>query len=455
MSFEEEESYGAIRRVQRPDDDAHKQAANDCEKRISKLKQELAVAQSAISNATGGGGDKSEFQMARAAKKQIVDELFTKKKELSDQRNGLLDQIKRIQGDVRKKGDALKSSKDKMPYRSVKELTDQITSLEAQLSSGKVTKLIEEKRIVQEISTLKKHFKTLNALGSQQSSVTNDKADIDELRAKLNLLDPLRSSLNTDLDAAKGELNAFEAERKEAVGGMTDLFNVRNKIKEDLDAEYDDIKSMRSEHKAAKDAWYVYQRADWERKNLEIQARKKEERIAKLSEDAEAELEAAEIPAFSEEISLCATLVKYFSVYETKVAEVAVVEKEAKVMEGMVALKKKDGREEDFMMMSKKGKKNKGNKSAAQTSTTKAIKLDLELLNQLSKLKIDDIPTSVADVPKIIEAIHAKRADFEKRQDKETEGNKRRAEEKIKKLQAKSEAIAAGLEEEAVEAVEV
>jgi hypothetical protein len=41
--------------------------------------------------------------MARAAKKQIVDELFVKKKELSDQRNGLLDQIKRIQGDVRKK----------------------------------------------------------------------------------------------------------------------------------------------------------------------------------------------------------------------------------------------------------------------------------------------------------------------------------------------------------------
>jgi uncharacterized coiled-coil DUF342 family protein len=117
-----------------------------------------------------------------------------------------------------------------MPYRSVKELTDQIKSLEAQLSSGKVTKLIEEKRIVQEISTLKKHFKALDALTGQQSSVTNDKADIDELRAKLAVLDPLRSSLNRDLDAAKAELNAFEAERKEAVGGMTDLFNVRNKV---------------------------------------------------------------------------------------------------------------------------------------------------------------------------------------------------------------------------------
>jgi cytochrome c556 len=104
----------------------------------------------------------------------------------------------------------------------------------------------------------------------------------------------------------------------------------------------------------------------------------------------------------------------------------------------------------DFMIMSKKGKKNKA-KSAAPTS--KALKLDLELLNQLSKLKIDDIPTSVADVAKVVAAIHARKADFEKRQDKETQANKTRAEEKIKKLQAKSEAIAAGLEEEA--AVEV
>jgi molybdenum cofactor biosynthesis enzyme MoaA len=102
------------------------------------------------------------------------------------------------------------------------------------------------------------------------------------------------------------------------------------------------------------------------------------------------------------------------------------------------------------MFTGKKGKKNKG-KSAA---STKAIKLDLELMNQLSKLKIDDIPTCVADVPKIIELISARQLDFEKRQEKETAGNKKRAEEKIKKLNAKSEAIAAGLEEEA-EVVEV
>jgi hypothetical protein len=93
----------SLRFLTPPSLDAHKQAANDCEKRITKLKEQLAVAQSTIASATGGGGDKSEFQMARAAKKQIVDELFGKKKELSDQRNGLLDQIKRIQGDVRKK----------------------------------------------------------------------------------------------------------------------------------------------------------------------------------------------------------------------------------------------------------------------------------------------------------------------------------------------------------------
>lgn len=69
-----------------------------------------------------------------------------------------------------------------------------------------------------------------------------------------------------------------------------------------------------------------------------------------MSEDAEAELEDAEIPAFSEEISLCLTLVKYFSQYEAKTVDVAVEVKEAKVLDGMVALKKKDGREEGMFL---------------------------------------------------------------------------------------------------------
>ena len=82
--------------------------------------------------------------------------------------------------------------------------------------------------MVKEISALKKHRKTLAGLGSQQNSVTSARASIDELRAELNALDPLRTELNRDLDAAKADLAAFEAERKEAVGGMTELFNERN-----------------------------------------------------------------------------------------------------------------------------------------------------------------------------------------------------------------------------------
>lgn len=127
-------------------------------------------------------------------------------------------------------GDALKNSKDKLPFKTLKELDDHVKALESQLGSGRITQLSEEKRIVAEISSLKKHRKTLDGLGSQQSSVSADRVGLDTLRAQLTELDPLRTQLNKDLDAAKAELNAFESARKEAVGGMTDLFTKRNKV---------------------------------------------------------------------------------------------------------------------------------------------------------------------------------------------------------------------------------
>ncbi|KAL3900439.1 MAG: hypothetical protein SGCHY_001334 [Lobulomycetales sp.] len=443
----------------RPDDDAHRQATNECEKRIATLKQALATAQLAISNATSG--DKSEMQQERAAKKLAVDDLFAKKKALSDKRSALLDQIKRIQGDMKKKGDALKNSKDKLPFKTLKELDDHVKALESQLGSGRITQLSEEKRIVAEISSLKKHRKTLDGLGSQQSSVSADRVGLDTLRAQLTELDPLRTQLNKDLDAAKAELNAFESARKEAVGGMTDLFTKRNKVKEELDAEFDKVKGLRAEYKAAKDAWFVHQRAEWERKNLEFQAKKKEERMARLASDAEAEREAAEIPAFTDEINLCSNLVKHFdqlakSAAGGKALDTAASsgEKEQPKMEGLVALKKKDAREEDFMFMGKGGKKNKKKGGAAAPSAaSRSLKLDFEVMDQLLTLKVDEIPTTHADIPAVIKSLEARKAEFLAKQDKATEENKRAAEAKIAKIKAQVEAEEkeAEAEEEAVE----
>lgn len=175
----------------------------------------------------------------------------------------------------------MKSSKDKLAFKSVKEIDDQISLLEQQLSSGSV-KLFEEKRIVQEISNLNKSRKILEGFSSQQASFDAEKADIDTLRAKLDSLNPVRDQLNKQLDQAKADLASFEAARKEQVGNMSELFATRNAIKAELDAEFDKVKALRAEFKEAKDAYYAYQRAERERRNEEYAAKKREERNGEI-----------------------------------------------------------------------------------------------------------------------------------------------------------------------------
>lgn len=172
-----------------------------------------------------------------------------------------------------------------------------------------------------------------------------------------------------------------------------------------------------------------------------------------MAADALAEREAAEIPAFTDEINMCNNLIKYFSgISGTSTGNDKSVTEKAEIapVDGMVPLKKKDDREEglieltrDFMVMG--GKKNKKSKQAV--AAPKALKLDFELIDQLSKLKLE-IPTSVAQLGDVIQKIEGKMNDFKKNQAAQTEINKRKAEEKIAAIAAKAEAEAAEGEEQ-------
>jgi uncharacterized coiled-coil DUF342 family protein len=87
----------------------------------------------------------------------------------------------------------------------VEEIESKISALEKTLTSGTL-KLIEEKKTVAEISSLKKSRKTLEALGSQASAIEGEKQNLDSLRAELNALDPKRKLINDEYDAIKNEL---------------------------------------------------------------------------------------------------------------------------------------------------------------------------------------------------------------------------------------------------------
>jgi hypothetical protein len=80
-----------------------------------------------------------------------------------------------------------------------------------------------------------------------------------------------------------------------------------------------------------------------------------------------------------------------------------------------------------------------------------ALKLDLEMIDQFAKLKID-IPVSSAEVPKTLEAIEAKKKFFLENQAAKTLEAQEKARLKIEAINKKLEA---GEEEESTPAAEV
>lgn len=91
------------------------------------------------------------------------------------------------------------------------------------------------------------------------------------------------------------------------------------------------------------------------------------------------------------------------------------------------------------------GKKNK-NKKRNHNISAKPIRMDLELIDQLSKFSIN-IPKTTADAPAAIEALVAKKQQFKENSEAQTKANKEAAMEKIKKLHAASAAEAISAEE--------
>ncbi|KAI9096976.1 hypothetical protein DFS34DRAFT_622083 [Phlyctochytrium arcticum] len=264
-------------------------------------------------------------------------------------------------------------------------------------------------------------------------------------------MNPENEKIRAEIETIKGQLAELDAERKNKMGSVNDLFQDRKSIKAELDAEFDRMRALKAEFRQQKNDFHVYQQEQYARKQEQWKAQKQEEQTYRLNAQAEREREAAEIPAYTDEINLCNALIKFLNSFGTnKSAAVSAptegssgssptptgIRKVEGLPEGAVLMKKKD--DEDYLVMGggKKGGK-KGRKQQLSNTdvapTAKPFKVDFALIDQFGKLKID-LPTSVAGVPKAIEALETKLGWYKENQASATAKAKAAAEAKIAAL---------------------
>ncbi|CDR46638.1 CYFA0S24e01706g1_1 [Cyberlindnera fabianii] len=373
-----------------------------------------------------------------AERKTLIAELGELKKtqaDLKTKRNTVNSKIKEIDSSLKRKISEIQNVTSKYSFKSVDDIDNKIKRSEDEIASGDLA-LVEERRLVKEISSLRKLRKDFASLDAQQKSIDNDKQKIADLKKELSTFNS--KEVSAKFEEVQKKLDELSLSNKSVNDKRTSLIQKRSALFKEKDALYATLKKTREEFdqqfKAFKKAMAdEKKRVAEEEKKLRAD-KAKSERKSKL----EKELAEASKPAFEEEIDSIHTLLAFFDPTYVKPSKTIEFNKSTFVSErkGRVIsldddfeiIKKPDN---VFIAGSKTNGAGKKNKKASKAKFT----MEPEVISQLGDLDIA-LPTSREDTPKTIESLKAKLEEYTASQEATTKKNIEAAKAKIAKMEA-------------------
>jgi len=425
----------ANKRVQKPDYDKHKEELRVIKSTIDSLVEKRNRLNSSFNKEEN---DKQNAERNELRKK--LEEIRIEQGKIKKARQEAIAQIKELQALRRKKNDELRSAKQKLPVSNVKDIDSQVSNLEKKIEAG--VSVNEEKQLLKEISKLKQAKNTLDKVEKSVAEF-NVEDKIKALDDKIKDLNKQRIPKEKDYNEIKKKLDDLESKRKIQSADYKTNKEKRTKIQEEIESLIQKRRDLVAAFKQQREDYSNYIKAERERREEERKKKIQTEREERLLKRFEAELELAEIPAFTEEINSCNTLIGILNgqLENKSESDAEAAQKNAAnlegAVEGAVLLNSKNEREEE-VFFSGKGKKNKKQHNKAKDAKNAPIKYDLGVMEAFWKLKVD-VPSSIEEVKEAIKTLEAKRDDFQKNSAEQTKKNKEEAQRKIEEHRKKLE----------------
>lgn len=334
-------------------------------------------------------------------------------------RTAKMDEIKRLDEQLRSRLAEQKTARSKVPYKSVEEIDQKIAQLEAEVNTGKM-KLVDEKKALNEVSNLRRLRKTFAQFDSGQKAIDDLKARIKELKDSME--DPEAKALSERYNKVQAEIDAIKAEQDEAYKNLSALREERTKLHAAQEQTWQALKKFKDDYHAQRKAALAWEREQREKRREREQAER--ERIAKerKMERAKQMLADASEPAYLEEIRRANSLLRFFDpshqvvekaplLADKGLAATAQRKVDDSGLKG-VRLVRKEDREDDYMPAVKKGKKGKGPKKAADgtpAAPAAASKFSCppSVMEDCAFIGVNP-PMAAAEVPEVMEKIKAK-----------------------------------------------
>ncbi|KAH8173190.1 hypothetical protein LIA77_07445 [Sarocladium implicatum] len=335
-------------------------------------------------------------------------------------RTSKLDQIKKLDEQVRSRINEQKTAKAKVPYKSVEDVDRQIDSLQKQVDSGSM-KLVDEKKALNDISSLRKVRKNFGQFDDSQRQIDDLRAKIKEIKDSMD--DPEQKAMSEQYSKIQAELDAIKAEQDEAFKGINSLRDERTRLHAEQQEKYTAIRKIKDDYYAQKKAYQAYDREAREKQRERRKAEHERYVQERKKADAERVLAEASDPAYLEEIRRANSLLQYFDpehkaekgplMADSGLSAQAQRTVDESSIKGTKVLSKKD-RDEDFM--------------PANFNCPPSVVEDCAFMGI-------EPPMSAEDVPAVTEKVRAKLDHWKADQAAQTQKNIEKAKKKIEELE--------------------
>jgi chromosome segregation ATPase len=386
-------------------------------------------------------GPPSPQQQRRTELQNKLKEIRAEQAGSKNGRNQVFDQIKKLDEQLKSRIAEQKAARSRVAFKNVEEIDAQIDRLQKQVDGG-MMKLVDEKKALAEVSSLRKTRKNFSAFDDQQKAIDELKAKIKTLRDSLD--DPVAKARSEEYNKLQAELDQIKAEQDENFKNLNAIRDERTKLHAEQQAKYKALRDVEQKIWEEKKAWerheYELRQKTRERKKAEQEAYQN----AKRRERAEKMLAEASEPAYLDEIRRAQGLINYFDPSAAPEAKPLVAASgltaeptrtvDDAAFKGMKVVKKE---EEDYFAGSgsKRGKKGKKGTASPAAATAKGFSVPPAVLEDCAAMGIDP-PMSAADIPAVTEKVKAKLAHWKSDQKAQTERNIAKAKKELERLDA-------------------
>ncbi|KAI8686960.1 hypothetical protein LRP88_13678 [Fusarium phalaenopsidis] len=447
-------------RPTKPDENAFKEALAKAEKDHKVSMDHLAAVKAKIEIAMPNK-NKDQPSPTQKRRQELIaqaNEIRQKQAGGKNARTTKLDQIKRLDEQVRSRIAEQKTAKAKVPYKSLEDVDRQIATLDKQVNSGTM-KLVDEKKALSDISSLRKIRKNFGQFEDSQKQIDDLRAKIKEIKDSMD--DPEQKAMSEQYTKIQTELDAIKAEQDEAYKGLSTLRDERTKLQAEQQEKYTAIRKLKDDYYGQKKAFQAYEREARERYREKQRAEHERHIQERKKAEAERRLGDASDPAYLDEIRRANSLLQFLDpnhkvekgplMADTGLGAQAQRSVDEAGLKGTKLVRKED-REEEYFSAVKKGKKGKKGGHAA---SSKFFNVPPSVVEDCAAMGIDP-PMSALDIPGVTEKVRAKLDFWKNDQEAQTKRNIEKAKKEIAELEAaeangeKVEEVTSGLKETSI-----